>query len=83
MGDICDVGGLGQYLDKLSTEEKAIRSTTFHRILDGKRSCIDELAFGTELTSEEIRKKVSDEGSIITSAGISAGHQKRSTRFIE
>ena len=22
MGDVCDVGGLGQFLDKLTTEEK-------------------------------------------------------------
>lgn len=82
MGDVCDVGGLGQYLNKLTTEEKAIRLTTFHRILDGKRSCIDELAFGTELTSEEIRKKVSDlvlqgmlvldeEGAVVGSHGLS------------
>lgn len=60
MGELWDVGGLGQYLNKLSTEEKAIRSTAFHRILDGKRSSIDELAFGTGLTSEQIRNKVSD-----------------------
>lgn len=60
MGDVCDVGGLGQYLNKLTTEEKAIRSTAFHRILNGKRSSIDELAFGTGLTSEQIRIKVND-----------------------
>ena len=56
MDELFDVGGLGQYLDKLTPEEKAIRLAAFHGILKGKRSSIDELALQTGLSSGQARK---------------------------
>lgn len=82
MGELFDVGGLGQHLDKLTPEEKTIRIKAFYRILEGKRSDIDELAFRTELTSEQIRKiikgliqhgmlVIDEQGAIVGSHGLS------------
>jgi alkylmercury lyase len=69
MDDVFDIGGLGQYLNKLSPEEKAIRLAAFQRILDGKRSSIEELALQTGLTSGQVRKIIIDlaqQGMIVT-----------------
>jgi hypothetical protein len=45
------IESLGQYLDRLTPEEKTIRLAAFHRILEGKRSSLSDLALQAGLTS--------------------------------
>jgi len=58
--DVFDVGGLGQYLNRLTTEEKAVRLTAFQRILNGNRSSVDELAVQTGLTTGQLETHIED-----------------------
>jgi len=82
MGDLLDVGGLGQHLNRLTPEEKSIRLAAFYRILDGKQSSIDELALETGITANRVQQCIWDmadhgilvldeQGAVVGSHGLS------------
>ena len=58
MVEILDIGGLGQHLNKLTPEEKAIRFAAFYTILDGKPVSIDALALQSGIAVDQIRRYI-------------------------
>ena len=53
MAQIVDIGGLGQHLNKLTPEEKAIRFAAFYSILDGKPANIRALALQSGIAADQ------------------------------
>lgn len=58
MADIIDIGGLGQHLNKLTYEEKAIRIGAFYTILNGKPASIDALALQSGISADLTRRYI-------------------------
>lgn len=58
MAHVVDIGGLGQHLNKLTPEEKAIRIGAFYTILEGKPASIDTLALKSGIAVDQTRQYI-------------------------